>query len=211
MKTELQAYGYQTVAALCLLLLVGTLQAEDAPEPERLGPYDVVANAANELQRNLDGKQDYYSENSAELYKLIDSVLLPSFDVQQAGKLVLGKQHWFAASEDQRQRFITAFYDFLVKTYAEGILGFEQNKIQIKPEPAFSRDKRKALVGTELALANGDAVEVNYALREVDAVWKIYDVRIDGVSYVQNYRNQFGAEISALGLEAVIERLESGA
>jgi phospholipid transport system substrate-binding protein len=52
---------------------------------------------------------------------------------------------------------------------------------------------------------------VNYALREVDAVWKIYDVRIDGVSYVQNYRNQFGAEISALGLEAVIERLESGA
>ena len=155
--------------------------------------------------------KNFFEQPLLELYKLIDSVLLPSFDVQQAGKLVLGKQHWFAASEDQRQRFITAFYDFLVKTYAEGILGFEQNKIQIKPEPAFSKDKRKALVGTELALANGDAVEVNYALREVDAVWKIYDVRIDGVSYVQNYRNQFGAEISALGLEAVIERLESGA
>ena len=83
--------------------------------------------------------------------------------------------------------------------------------MQVKPEPAFSKDKRKALVGTQLALANGDAVEVNYALREVDAIWKIYDVRIDGVSYVQNYRNQFDAEISARGLEAVIERLESGA
>jgi len=211
MKTELQAYWYQTVAVLCLLVLVGTLQAEDVPESERLGPYDVVVKAADELQRNLDGKQDYYNENSAELYALIDSVLLPSFDVQQAGKLVLGKQHWLAASEDQRQRFIIAFYGFLVKTYAKGILGFQQNEMQVKPDPAFSKDKRKALVGTELALANGDAVEVNYALREVDAIWKIYDVRIDGVSYVQNYRNQFDAEISVRGLEAVIERLESGA
>lgn len=211
MKTELQAYWYQTAAALCLLVLVGTLQAEDVPESERLGPYDVVVKAANELQRNLDGKHDYYTENSAELYALIDSVLLPSFDVRQVGKLVLGKQHWLAASEDQRQRFITAFYGFLVKTYAKGILGFEQNEMQVKPDPAFSKDKRKALVGTELALANGDAVEVNYALREVDAIWKIYDVRIDGVSYVQNYRNQFDAEISVHGLEAVIERLESGA
>ena len=127
MKTELQAYWYQTVAALCLLVLVGTLQAEDVPESERLGPYDVVVKAANELQRNLDGKHDYYTENSAELYELIDSVLLPSFDVQQVGKLVLGKQHWLAASEDQRQRFITAFYGFLVKTYAKGILSFSFN------------------------------------------------------------------------------------
>ena len=77
--------------------------------------------------------------------------------------------------------------------------------------PKYSKDRRKAQVGTQLTMPNGDSVAVNYVLRETEGVWKIYDVRIDGVSYVQNHRNQFDAEISARGLDAVIDRLETGA
>ncbi len=174
-------------------------------------PYVVVADAATELQKQLIGKQEYFAENSAELYALIDSVLLPNFDVQHAGKLVLGKQHWTSANAEQRDRFIDAFYNFLVKTYAQGILDFDQERMTISPQPRYSKDRRKAQVGTQLTMPNGDRVEVNYVLRENGGRWKIYDVRIDGVSYVQNYRNQFDAEISARGLNAVIERLETEA
>jgi phospholipid transport system substrate-binding protein len=173
--------------------------------------YIVVVDAATELQKKLTGKQEYFAENSAELYALIDSVLLPNFDVQHAGKLVLGKQHWTSASAEQRDRFIAAFYSFLVKTYAQGILDFDQERMTISSQPRYSKDRRKAQVGTQLTMPNGDRVEVNYVLRENGGSWKIYDVRIDGVSYVQNYRNQFDAEISARGLDAVIERLETEA
>ncbi len=192
---------------LGLVVFYGSVSADDAAGQDL--PYQVVSKTATELQESLTGKQEYYASNAAELYELIDSILLPNFDVQHAGKLVLGKQHWTAADAAQRQRFIDAFYGFLVKTYANGILDFDQERMAIRPEPQYSKDRRKALVGTQLAMGNGDAVEVNYALRDVDGTWKIYDVRIDGVSYVQNYRNQFDAEISARGLDAVITRLET--
>jgi len=201
----------RVVSQLIMLLLIGqgAVLAEEGGKQTK--PYNIVEQAASELQQKLTGKQEYYAENSAELYDLIDSVLLPNFDVRHAGKLVLGKQHWLAATDDQRQRFIDAFYVFLVKTYANGILDFDQERMKISNDPAFSKDGRKALVGTVLTMPNGDNVEVNYALRYSSGVWKIYDVRIDGVSYVQNYRNQFDAEITARGLQAVIERLETEA
>jgi phospholipid transport system substrate-binding protein len=194
---------------MLLLLAPGLLLAEG--EGVARAPFDVVSAAATQLQEQLSGRQDYYANNSAELYELIDKILLPNFDVQHAGKLVLGKQHWLAATEEQRRRFIAAFYLFLVKTYANGILEFDQERMAIMPEPTYSKDGRKALVVTRLSMENGDSVEINYALRDSDGIWKIYDVRIDGVSYVQNYRNQFDAEISARGLDAVIKRLETEA
>jgi phospholipid transport system substrate-binding protein len=202
---------------LCLLsvvgmaLLSGSGAAFAADDSATATPLELVSQAATQLQEQLTGKQEYFAENSAELYELINSVLLPNFDVEHAGKLVLGKEHWLAASDTQRQRFIDAFYGFLVKSYANGILEFDQERMTIGEQPKYSKDRRKAQVGTQLTMANGDTVNVNYVLRDAQGNWKIYDVRIDGVSYVQNYHNQFDAEISARGLDAVIERLESEA
>ena len=88
------------------------------------------------------------------------------------------------------------------------MLEFDQDKLLILPDVSFSKNGSKALVRTELVVDAGDNVQVNYAVRSVDSGWKIYDVRIEGVSYIQNYRNQFDAEISAQGIEAVIVRLE---
>ena len=203
---------YKLFSLIAMLSVVAmAARAADEGAIEKVAPFAVIDQAAKQLQEKLVGKQSYFAENSDELYELIDSVLLPNFDVTHAGKLVLGKQHWLAASESQRQRFIDAFYVFLVKTYADGILDFDQERMTVSDQPKYSKDKSKALVSTLLAMPNGDEVEVNYALRDAAGSWKIYDVRIDGVSYVQNYRNQFDAEISARGLDAVIERLENEA
>ncbi|MEC9376077.1 MAG: ABC transporter substrate-binding protein [Pseudomonadota bacterium] len=177
-------------------------------EAGQLNPYEVIEKTASKLQEKLSGKQEYYSKNTDKLYNLIDSTLLPNFDIEHSGKLVLGKSNWVSASTDQRARFIDAFYTFLIKTYADAILEFDQERMIVKAEPKFSKDRQKAQVTTELKMLNGNNIQVNYLLRYYRDAWKIYDVRIDGVSYVQNYRNQFDAEISALGLDAVIERLK---
>ena len=193
----------------CVLLL-GSYAAL-AEELAEDSPIQVIEQTAEGLQEALTGKQEYYAENTEELYALIDRILLPNFDINYAGKQVLGKKHWTSSTEEQQTRFIDAFSDFLIKTYATGILEFDQDKMSVNPEPKYSTDRKKALVSTELLLDGADNVQINYAARSVEGGWKIYDVRIEGVSYIQNYRNQFDAEINAQGIDAVIARLESEA
>lgn len=194
------------LGSLWLLLVVSPFAVA-----EEEVPHTVIESTATALSERLQDRRDYYADNSAELYALVNELLLPGFDVEYAGKQVLGRKHWTAATVEQRERFTEAFYGFLVRTYAKGLLGFDQENLRINPTPVYSDRKDKALVRTSLTLTDGSNVEVNYALRMTDSGWKIYDVRIDGVSYIRNYRNQFDAEISADGLDAVIGRLEDEA
>ena len=195
-----------TLPILVLLISWGVAAAAEEATDD---PVIVIETRATALAEKLQGRQDYYSANNQELYGLVRDILLPGFDVDYASKLVLGRAHWTAASAVQRSAFNDAFYEFLVRTYSKGLIGFDQSDMSIEPQARYSKDNRKALVSTSLVLASGDSVGINYALRKTEAGWKMYDVRIDGVSYIQNYRSQFDAEISALGIDAVIERLEA--
>jgi phospholipid transport system substrate-binding protein len=190
---------------------VVALPVSGAEEGVSASPVAVVEQTASDLQKKLTGQQKFYAANADKLYALVDEILLPNFDIEYAGKLVLGKSHWLAATEEQRVRFVDAFYSFLIKTYAKGVLEFDQEHLIVFPEPKFSKDGRKAMVLTELVIDGGDNIQVNYSVRQTKGHWKIYDVRIEGVSYIQNYRSQFNAEISAQGIEAVIKRLEQEA
>jgi len=194
---------------LALTALAGLNRGPAAADAQPEAPAAVIERTASALASKLEGRQAYFTTNTAELNSLVDKLLLPGFDVTYASKLVLGRDHWMAATPEQRERFAQAFYGFLVRTYAKGLLGFDQTKMTIDPNPRYSKDGNKALVSTRLALAAGDPVQINYALRSSAGDWKMYDVRIDGVSYIQNYRNQFDAEISSRGIQAVIERLEA--
>lgn len=206
-RTVRSSYSLPLQAGLLMLLLVTkplVVTAADAP-------VLIVESTATALQVELAGKQKYFEEHPVELYTLIDTVLLPSFDVEYSAKQVLGRTHWTASSETQHERFIAAFYNFLIKTYAKAILNFDQDNMSIKQEASYSKDGSKALVRTQILLDGGDSLLINYAMRETPAGWRIYDMRVDGVSYIQNYRSQFDAEITANGIESVIQRLEADA
>lgn len=207
----------KVLAWLRLVLIVALLQplvvnSESAVEvgsrSVSTSPFEVISLAANDLQVNLSGRQEYYSENLDELFELISSKLGPVFDIRYSGYLVLG-EHWRTADDAQRNRFVKAFSGFLIQSYAKGLLGFNHEDLVIYPA-IYSKDKKKAEVKTQLKLANGKNVPVNYRLRNSEEGWRVYDVRVEGVSYIQNYRSQFNAEINALGLDAVISRLEAG-
>jgi phospholipid transport system substrate-binding protein len=170
-------------------------------------PHEIIETTANSIAGELKGRKDYLNDHRDELYVLINEILVPHFDMRYAGRLALGK-HWKPASKEQRDRFIAAFYEFLLQSYANGVLKFNEDTITVYPVEVAADDKR-TVVRTEMRMDDGSRVPVNYSMRKSSAGWRVYDVRIEGVSYIQNYRNQFNAEISALGIEAVIERLES--
>jgi phospholipid transport system substrate-binding protein len=140
---------------------------------------------------------------------LIDGLLLPRFDRKTAAQQVLAR-YWRSASDEQKTRFIESFYTILVQRYADGVLDFEPDRIKVLP---FRGDatKRTATVKTTVDLEDGTNISVNYTLMNQKPGWMMFDVTIEGVSYIRNFRAEFDAEIKASSLEEVIVRLEKEA
>lgn len=188
--------------AVCMLAVSATA--------DNRSPEEVVRQTADTLALRIDGRQPQLEANPADLYALVSEVFLPVFDTDYAGRLVLGK-HWRTATPAQRQKFIDTFYDFLLRSYSRYVLRFEKDGVKILPNPGGNPDPGRAVVRTEMQLPDGTKLPVNYSLRKTDDGWRAFDVRIEGISYVQNYRNQFNAEIGAKGIDAVIARLQAEA
>jgi phospholipid transport system substrate-binding protein len=191
--------------AVLLLLAHATAGAADAADIQ--APNDMIEDAAKLLDEKLDGRKDELAADNQALYALIDEILLPRFDRRYAAQLVLGR-HWRNASAEQQEAFIDAFYGSLLRRYADGILKFEMNKVDILPYRA-DPTKSRTMVKTRVKLDDGTDVPVNYGLVKRSEGWLIFDVVIEGISYVRNYRAELNSEIQRSSLDAVIERLQS--
>lgn len=190
-------------AFLTLALLAGA----GAHTAEGPGPRELIEASAQRMLEALDADRATYRRNPALVHKLVDEVLLPHFDTEYAARLVLGK-HWRTATPEQRQRFIGAFYQSLLENYGAALVEFTADRMVVLPFRGDAAADR-ATVRTEVKRSDGTRVPVNYSMRKTEQGWKAWDVTIEGISYVKNFRTDFGAEIDRKGLEAVIRRLET--
>ncbi len=175
----------------------------DAPTPDQ-----VVQTIADDLGKAVEGHQAELKNDHDKLIKLIDGLLLPHFDIDYASILVLGK-YARTATPEQRARFAKAFYESIAHRYAEGLLNYTRGRVHVLPSKGELSDKR-TIARTQVVLDDGKTINVDYAFRKTqDGQWKAYDVIIEGISYVTNYRNQVGAEIQKSNLDALITRLET--
>jgi len=189
---------------LCILCLIAaTPVLADSPQPNQ-----VVQNLVDELGKTMEARRAELSKDRESLLKVIDGIVLPHFDIDYASILVLG-QNARTASVEQRARFDKAMYNSITHRYAEGLLKYTEGRVRVLPFQGELNDKR-TLVRTQVVLDDGKVVPVDYAFRKTSAgEWKAYDVIIEGISYVTNYRNQVAAEIAKSGLDALTTRLES--
>lgn len=187
---------------LALLLGAASVAAEE-------GPVAVITEAMEELAEGLDGRKEELTADREALHALINDILLPRFDRTYAAQLVMGR-HWRSASKEQRDRFIEAFYQNLLRKYADGVLEFDQDRIDIAPYRGDPSEKRTR-VQTVVTLEDGTEVPVSYSLINRESGWLLFDVTIEGISYIRNFRSELNSEIGSKGLEAVITRLESEA
>jgi len=172
-------------------------------------PNAVIESSVTLLTEKLVGRQQELSENRDELYAIIDEILMPRFDRRFAAQVVLAK-HWRTATEEQRARFIEAFYRALLRKYADGVLEFDPDMIEVLPYRGDATKKRTKVRSTVL-MDDGSKVAVDYELVKRKAGWLVFNVVIEGVSYVRNFRAELDSEIRGSSLEAVIERLEGEA
>lgn len=189
-------------SVLSLTLLAGTLGAA-----EELGPSELIDQCAQKMLKSLDANRAEYRKDPTKIQALVDEVLLPHFDTEYSARMVLGK-HWRTATAEQRKQFIDAFYRSLLENYSAALADFTADRMQVLPFRGEAAADR-ATVRSEVKRSDGTRVPVNYSMRKTERGWKAWDVTIEGISYVKNFRNQFGVEIDQKGLDAVIKRLET--
>ena len=194
----------RTTAILLSALLLTVPAAAQANAPN-----EVIEQAVDLLTEGLDTRRDELSTDESALRDFIDGILLPRFDRDFAAAAVLGK-HWRSASDEQKQRFIDAFYESLVQRYADGVVEFDMERVEILPYKGDAK-KRTTVVRTQVRLDDGSKIPVDYTLVNREERWRMFDVKIEGVSYVINFRKELESEIRATSLEAVIQRLERDA
>ncbi len=169
-------------------------------------PDILVKKTTDKVLAELASNRDFFMKDNSKLYDMVDSVVLPHFDFERMSKLVLGK-HWRGANDEQRQKFVMEFKILLVRTYATALFQYNGQKIVYKPFHHAGGDE-DAVVKTEIVPSDGPPIPMNYALsKSGDGNWRVFDIRIDGISLVTNYRTSYSSTIQNQGLDTLISML----
>ncbi len=138
--------------------------------------------------------------------KIVDQYIVPQFDFSRMSRWVLGK-YWRRANKQQQKQFIKEFQTLLVKTYTSALLQFTDETVHYLPSRPSKR-KNRTVVRTEIHRSAGPKIAINYKMyKHKKHGWKIYDVKIEGISLVTNYRSSFSHDIRRSGMDYLIKKL----
>ena len=192
------------VLALLVLLLSAAPVAADTRDPAA-----IVQDATSHLLTTLDARRDEFSANPDALRQLVNDDLLPLIDLRYSARLILGPASR-GATPEQLDDFGAALSGVLLNRYADGLLNFRSGE-QMEVLPTRGENTEKLTrVRTRLKLDNGSHVPIDYAFRKTEAGWKVFDVTIEGISYVMTFRNQIAPRAQAEGIERVTAEIRSG-
>lgn len=191
------------------LITAFVLAAQIATAQQERGPVEVVRDTTNELFALVDNNREHYKNDVEALRDDIRPILLEEVDTLYSGRLVLGRAAR-GLERDKVEAFADALSNLLIRRYADGLLDFEtRDQIDIRPLVG-DNSERMTQVKTRVTLENGEQAPVDYVFRKTDEGWKIFDVIVEGISYVTTFRNQIGEAIRRDGFDAMLEQLQSG-
>ena len=168
------------------------------------GPLELVQKTADDVLSVLKSDQSL-QEDKEKIYQLAEEKILPNFDLDRISMLVLGKA-WRKINEDQQQKFKAEFKTMLLRTYAVALGKYKDQEIDFKPLRMEPTDN-KATVKSQIFQDGAQPISVDYTLAKKDNAWKVFDIVIEGVSLVTNYRSQFASEIKNNGIDSLISKL----
>jgi len=198
MKTKQYTIINLFFVLLCLLF-VNSGKASDL-----LPPQMAIQEASDKLQQKLQDKS--FIQNFSQVARFVDQTIYPHTDFDKISELVLGKL-WNSASSDEQNRFKHEFQTLLVRTYSRAFVEFKDWTVRFLPLE-MTNGSNKVVVKTEVLQPGLQPISVNYRMLLANGDWKAYDIMIEGVSLVTNYRSTFSNEVKTKGsLGAVIEGL----
>lgn len=189
----------KSVLLAALLLAGGQIMAEEAI------PLLIVQDTSTRMLASLKAEKEAIKKDPQRLQALVSEIVLPYFDFRRMSQWVLGRA-WKGASDIQREKFINEFRTLLMRTYGRALAEYVDEKVNYLPYIHVEGSK-KVQVRTEIEQPGGIPISISYSMYLRDGEWKVYDVSIDGVSLVMNYRSTFGRTIKKEGLDALIRKM----
>ena len=175
--------------------------ASDSPDVFLKNSVKEISEFISENKDSLDSDENY-------LRTKVDELVIPKLDIELMSKIVLGKKNWTSMNPILRMKFQQVFRSLMVKTYMKSLTSFDGEKIKFLP---YKKGKRPDIARVKsVYLLNEGELSVNYSLKlNKSAEWKVYDINIDGISLIKNYRSDFKSHIERDGIDSLIEELEA--
>jgi len=189
----------KVLIVVSLWALGGVAFAQDAT------PDELVRKSTTEVLGMLKADKELAAGDPAKVEKLANEKILPYFNFQRMTQLAVGRS-WREATDSQKTALIDEFRRLLVRTYSASLSQFKNQNIDVKPLKLTPSDT-EVVVKTLIAQPGAQSIPIDYSMEKTKDGWKVFDVLIDGVSLVTNYRSSFSTEIKNSGIDGLVKSL----
>lgn len=172
-----------------------------------VSPPELVIETASLLAREVEQSGPELATDLGQQRTLVESIVRPRFHLETSAVYILGR-HWRDLTESQREHFMLAFYEYLLAAYGDALQFFNEETIRVHPKQTELISDRYSVDAT-LTLDGGDTFGLQLKMRCYDREWFIFDIVVDGVSYVRHYRSDFGLIVRQDGFAGLIDWLET--
>ncbi len=191
---------------LFIFIYVSFFGLQPAVAAELVAPDVLARSVTDEVVGILRTDKDIQAGDQRKARDLIETKLAPHFNFSGMTRLALGK-NWRAASPDQRKALVAEFRALLVQTYTASLMLYKDQQIDYRPLKIAPEDNDVVVRSLVRASGGGEPVQVDYGLEKLDGGWKVYNVKIAGISLVESYRSTFNTEIQRNGMDGLIKTL----
>lgn len=194
--------------SVCLLALAVAAPAMAANQAEGTAQaVKMLKHTAQSVRDHIHGHESAFKKDPQKLYALVDKEILPHFDATYMSRLVLGFE-WRQATPEQRKEFTKVFTTLLVHTYSNALLDYNKANLHWQPVHAPA-NAQNILVRSKLTGGDtGSPIPIDYRVHKVNGQWKVYDVSVDGISLVTNYRSSYSSIAREHGMNYLIQALK---
>ena len=187
--------------------LVFALAATASHALADVAPDALARSVTDEVLAIVRADKDLQAGNPQKVAQLVETKVLPHFSFTRMTQLAVGK-NWRQASPDQQRVLTEEFKTLLVRTYTTAFTQYKNQTIDIKPL-RMSPSDTDVIVKSAIRQPTGQPIAVDYSMEKAGQTWKVYDVKIEGISLVENYRNTFNGEIQRGGVDGLIRTLSN--
>ena len=190
---------------LVYLLALGALAATPARAAEMMAPDALARSVTDEVVRILRTDKELAAGNQKKVAEMIETKVAPHFEFTSMTRLAMGR-NWKQATPDQHKALSQEFRTLLVRTYTTAFTQYKDQTIEYRPVK-LAPGENDVVVKSLIKQPSGQPVSVDYRMEKTDSGWKVYDVKIEGISLVENYRNTFNSEVQRSGIDGLIKSL----
>jgi phospholipid transport system substrate-binding protein len=167
----------------------------------------LVQRTADRMLSALSSRRAEIERNPQLINQLVDNILAPHFDFEMITRAAVGRD-WNKATPAQQRALTDAFREMLIRTYSKALLKYSDEEIQYASARPGTRSDT-VVVETKVRAAGAPPIPMDYRMHKKSGNWKVYDVIIENVSLISNYRSQFRTTIARAGIDGLIDELQA--